>query len=47
MAVVNGSLTAVDVLDYEVLEEEGWRRTKFRAPIPPVGAFTSFALIPK
>ena len=49
LAVVNGSLTAVDENDYEVLEEKGnaWRRNKFRAPIPPVGVFASFALIPK
>ena len=51
MAVVNGSLTAVDPTDYEVLEEKGnalrWRRNKFRAPFPLVGAFASFALIPK
>ena len=49
LAVVNGSLTAVDVEDYEVLEEEGngWRGNKFRDPIPYVGEFASFALIPK
>ena len=49
MAVVNGSLTAVDVEDYEVLEEEGngWRRNEFRDPIPHFEDFASFALIPK
>ena len=51
MAVVNGSLTAVDqdAEDYEVLEEEGngWRGDKFRHPFPYVGDFASFALIPK
>ena len=47
LAVVGGKLTAANYLDFEVLEDEGWRLKRYNGPTPPFLAAVSYALVPK
>ena len=47
LAVVGGKLTAANNLDFELLEDEGWRLKRYNGPTPPFLDAVSYALVPK